>query len=65
VLHVSRELTMRTGVTMMSLRRRRLAWMLRVDLVTGETWDSIAARAMAGDDAARVQLLALLPTPET
>jgi hypothetical protein len=65
VLHVSRELTMATGVTMMSLRRRRLAWMLRVDAKTGETWDSIAARGFAGDVAAMEHLRSLLPTPET
>lgn len=60
VVHVSRRLTCKTGVTMRSLRWRRRCWMHRVDPLTGETHDSMIARAHAGDTDTARRLVALL-----
>jgi hypothetical protein len=65
VAYVSRTLTAETGVTMRYLRWRRRAWVLRLDPDTGETWDSVLARAAGGDQDARLRLVQLLGPPET
>jgi hypothetical protein len=47
VLYVSRDLTLRTGVTMRSLRWARRCWVLKVDPATGETYHSMIINAAA------------------
>lgn len=66
VVHVSRRLTCETGVTMRTLRWRRACHVARVDPATGETWESIGARAVATRDPDLIAHLAKLQgAPET
>ena len=63
VMHVSRDLTRRTGVTMRSLRWRRRCHMAGVCPDTGETYSSIGERAAAGEPDAVQRLVKLASAP--
>ena len=63
-MHVHRDLTRRTGITMRSLRWRRRCHMAGCDWETGETYRSLAERTVCGDRGARERLLLLLGAPE-
>jgi hypothetical protein len=63
VLHISRVLTAKTGVTMRSIRWRRRCFMARVDPATGETWASMATRSPTCDSTRR-RLASLQGSPQ-
>ena len=60
VIHVSRDLTQRTGVTMRSLRWRRRCHMAGCDPDTGETYASMRERAIAAGDVDELRRLVQL-----